>query len=74
MELAKVEAFDSSSSPKRKHAEVEEEGESNPVRKRTRAGRRAQQSSQQEMMLDSEEDEEDYEQGMINQKTSNSYC
>ena len=60
MEFAKRREEVLSSLPKRKRVEGEVTEDSSPVRKRTRAGRRAQQSSQQVVILDSEGDDEDY--------------
>jgi E3 ubiquitin-protein ligase RAD18 len=54
-----------SSSPKRKRGEAEATEDRSPVRKRTRAGRRAQQSSQQVVILDSEGDDEDHVPGIL---------
>lgn len=66
MEHAKKrEAVKLSLSPKRKRMETGVEEDSSPVRKRTRAGRRAQQSSQQVVIVDSEDDDEDYMPGMF---------
>ena len=65
MEFAKRQEEILSSSPKRKRVEAELAEDSSPVRKRTRAGRRAQQSTQQVVILDSEGDDEDFVPGML---------
>jgi len=65
MEFSKRREEVARSSPKRKRVDEEMKENGSPVRKRTRAGRKAQQYSQRAVILDSEGDDEEYVPGML---------